>query len=219
MAQKTIQIATFGERDKDAILVGIRNFPVHKLVLLCYEDEKAEAEEFANRLRSTLSIPIRSLTVSRNNLIHSVWERISEVMKIGSEEFDQILINESGGDRTIGCAAVCGAFVHGVKAFAIVQECPVLLPILKLSYNEVISAAKFGILKAIDNAGGSVESLEQLSNLSHFGKPLLSYHVQGTRDTNGLADLGLVEVDRVERGRISIKLTTMGKLLIGGSIT
>jgi hypothetical protein len=72
-------------------------------------------------------------------------------------------------------------------------------------------------LRAIDKAGGKVESLEQLSELSHYGKPLLSYHVQGARDSKGLADLGLVEVERIERGKTSIKLTTLGKLLIASS--
>ncbi|MFQ5920868.1 MAG: hypothetical protein ACE5JV_02500, partial [Nitrososphaerales archaeon] len=141
-------------------------------------------------------------------------QRIAEVVGDESEHFDQILVNESGGDRTIGCGAICGAFVHGIKAFAIVHERPVLLPILKLSYSEVISDAKIGILKTIDKTGGSVESLEQLSELSHYGKPLLSYHIQGARDAKGLADLGLVEVERGERGKMIVKLTTLGKLLI-----
>ncbi len=214
MAQNTIQIATFGEM-QDAIVAGIRNFPIHKLALLCYEDEKPKADEFANRLRSTLSLPISLLTVSRNNVIRDVLERIAEVIKNESEKFDQILMNVSAGDKMMGCAALSAAFVNGIKAFGMDQEgCPMLLPVLKLSYNEVISDAKIGILKTIDSAGGSVESLEQLSQLSHFGKPLLSYHVQGARDAKGLADLGLVEVDRVERGKIAVKLTTLGKLLV-----
>ncbi len=92
-----------------------------------------------------------------------------------------------------------------------------LLPVLKLSYSEIVSDAKLGILHAIDKAGGEVESLEKLREISHYGKPLLSYHVQGSRESRGLADLGLVEVNRVERGKITVKLTTLGKLLLAGS--
>jgi len=217
VAQNTIQIATFGEM-QDAIVAGIRNFPIHRLALLCYEDEKPKAEAFARRLSSTLGIPIGYLTVSRNNVIRDVLERIAEVIKTESQQFDQILMNVSAGDKMIGCAALSAAFVNGIKAFGIDHTgCPMLLPVLKLSYNEVISDAKISILKAIDNAGGSVTSLEQLSELSHFGKPLLSYHVQGNRDSKGLADLGLVEVDRLERGKLAVKLTTLGKLLIASS--
>ncbi len=217
MAQNTIQIATFGEM-QEAIVAGIRNFPVHKLALICYEDEKAKAEEFARKISSTLGLPIVYLTVSRNNVIRDVLERIAEVIKTESKQFDQMLLNVSAGDKMIGCAALSAAFVNGIKAFGMDHEgCPMLLPVLKLSYNEVISEAKIGILKAIDSAGGSVESLEQLSQVSHLGKPLLSYHVQGARDSKGLADLGLVEVERADRGKITVKLTTLGKLLIAGS--
>ncbi len=73
---------------------------------------------------------------------------------------------------------------------------------------------KIDILRAIEKAGGEVESLEQLSEISHYGKPLLSYHVKGARDSKGLADLGLVEVERAERGKTNVKLTTLGRLLI-----
>jgi parallel beta-helix repeat protein len=40
MAQPTtLQIATFGLDMQEGIAVGIRNFPVHKLVLICYGSE------------------------------------------------------------------------------------------------------------------------------------------------------------------------------------
>jgi len=95
---------------------------------------------------------------------------------------------------------------------------PLLVPILKLSYTEIISESKIKILKAIDGAAdGFVESLEQLEAISGFGKPLLSYHIQGARDSKGLADLGLLEVEKGERGKISAGLTTLGKLLVAGT--
>ncbi len=91
------------------------------------------------------------------------------------------------------------------------------MPVLKLSYNEVISDAKIKILKAINNAGGIIQSLEQLEQISGYGKPLLSYHIQGARDSKGLADLGLVDVEKGDRGKISAKLTVLGKLLVSSN--
>ena len=94
---------------------------------------------------------------------------------------------------------------------------PLLMPILKLSYNEIISESKIKILKAIDEAaGGYIESLEQLESISGYGKPLLSYHIQGGKDSKGLADLGLIEIEKGERGKISARLTPLGKLLVIG---
>jgi len=214
---QTIQIATFGE-GQDGIVAGIRNFPIHKLAILCYEEDKAKAEEFARRIRSTLGIPVSLLMVSDRNVIRDVLEKVAEIIKNEMSDFEQILMNVSAGDKMIGCAALSAAFVNGIKAFGMDQEgCPMLLPVLKLSYSEIVSDAKLGILRVIDKAGGQVESLEKLSEISDYGKPLLSYHVQGARESKGLADLGLVEVNRMERGKITVKLTTLGKLLIASS--
>jgi hypothetical protein len=214
---QTLQIATFGD-DQDGITAGIRNFPIHKLALICYEHERSKAEEFGRRLQNTLGIPITYLVVSDKNVIRGVLEKVAEVIKNEMVNYDQILMNVSAGDKMIGCAALSAAFVNGIKAFGMDQEgCPMLLPVLKLSYSEIVSDAKLEILRAIDKVGGEVESLEKLSEVSHYGKPLLSYHVQGAKESKGLADLGLVEVNRVERGKITVKLTTLGKLLIASS--
>ena len=59
--------------------------------------------------------------------------------------------------------------------------------------------------------------MDHLEQISGYGKPLLSYHVQGARDSKGLADLGLVEVEKRDRGKISAKLTTLGKLLVSSN--
>lgn len=135
------------------------------------------------------------------------------------KNFRQVLMNVSCGDKLIGCAALSASFINGIKAFGMDESgSPLLMPILKLSYSEVISESKMKILKAIDDAaGGFVESLEQLETISGFGKPLLSYHIQGARDSRGLADLGLLEVEKGERGKISARLTTLGKLLVVGT--
>lgn len=216
-SMNTLQIATFGS-DHEGIVAGLRNFPIHKLAIICYDDEKPAAEEFSRKIRETLGIPIMILTISRTNTIRDALERVAEIIRNESPQYGQILMNVSAGDKMIGCAALSAAFVNGVKAFGVDHEgCPILLPVLKLSYSEIVSSAKIGILQAIDRAGGEVESLEKLSEVSHYGKPLLSYHVQGAKESRGLADLGLVEVNRMERGKIAVKLTTLGKLLIASS--
>ena len=37
---KTLQIATFGTDGQDAIAFGIKNFPIHKLILICFHEDK-----------------------------------------------------------------------------------------------------------------------------------------------------------------------------------
>lgn len=217
MVQKTLQIATFG-KDREGIVAGMRNFPIHKLILLHYQEDKNEVEEFANNVRSTLGIPISLRLILRPDVIRNAMEHVAKIMKTESQEFEQVLINVSAGDKLMGCAALSCAFVNGIKAFGTAPDgSPMFLPILKLSYNEMISDAKIKILQALDKAGGSTENLEELTKITGFGKPLLSYHVHGTNDSKGLVHLGLVEVERLERGRSKITLNTLGKILISAS--
>jgi hypothetical protein len=217
---KTLQIATFGKTDQDAVALGIRSFPIHKLVLICFDSDKNQAGEFSDKIRSILGISITITLVTKDNVIRDTMERVNEILNLHGREFQQVLMNVSSGDKLIGCAALSSAFINGIKAFGMdsTHKIPLLMPVLKLSYNEIISDAKIKILKAIDNAGGTIESLEQLEQLSGYGKPLLSYHVQGGKDSKGLGNLGLVDVEKGDRGKISAKLTVLGKLLVSSNV-
>ena len=218
MAQhlRTLQISTFGADDQDGIALGIRSFPVHKLVMICFESDKNKAEEFSKRIRGLLGLPKTINLVTKENVIRDTMERVNEILSLNAKEFQQVLMNISSGDKLLGCAALSSAFINGIKAFGMdsTHTIPLLMPVLKLGYSEIISEAKIKILKAIDSAGGIIGSLDELEELSGFGKPLLSYHVQGGKDSKGLAGLGLIEVEKGERGKISATLTTLGKLLV-----
>jgi hypothetical protein len=214
----TLQIATFGPDDHEAIVSGIKSFPVHKLAIICYDHDKSKAEDFARKIKSALGLSINLYLVNEENVVRDTLERINEIL-LHSKEYHQILVNVSSGEKLLGCAALSSSFVNGIKAYGMdrTKTFPILMPVLKLSYNEIVSEAKIKILKAIDEAGGSLDSLEDLEQASGFGKPLLSYHVQGGKDTKGLASLGLLDVERKERGKISVSITVLGKLLINNS--
>jgi hypothetical protein len=70
------------------------------------------------------------------------------------------------------------------------------------------------ILQALVKAGGKTESLEALGKIANFGKPLLSYHIRGSDEARGLESLGLVEVRHLKQGRLEVKLTDMGRMLL-----
>ena len=76
--------------------------------------------------------------------------------------------------------------------------------------------AKLAILQAIQKSVGSLESLEDLVDLTGFSKGQLSHHVNGGPDSKGLVEVGLVETERGERGRLSVSLTALGKILLTG---
>jgi hypothetical protein len=132
------------------------------------------------------------------------------------KKYEDVYINVASGTRMTGCAATAAAFVNGVKAFGIMEGRPFLLPVLKFSYHELVSDAKIRILRAIEDSREQLDSLQTLSEITGLDKSLLSYHIRGGRESKGLEDLGLVEIDRGARGRLGIKLTPMGSMLLAG---
>jgi hypothetical protein len=189
------------------------------LAFICFDLDKNKAEEFARKIKNVLGLPITVHLVTKENVIRDTMERVNEILNIEGRNFQQVLMNVSSGDKLIGCAALSAAFINGIKAFGMdsTRSVPLLMPVLKLSYSEIISTAKIKILKTIDGMGGTINSLEELEHASGFGKPLLSYHIQGGKDSKGLANLGLVEVERGDRGKMIINLTILGKLLVSSN--
>lgn len=215
MPKHTLQISTLGP-DTDPVLVGIRTLPVHKLYLIHLESDRPIAQKLTHDLSSVLKVEVETQPVPNNDILTHVLEAVAGILQKEKGQYDDIIFNVSSGEKLLGCAALSAAFVNGLKAIAIVKGEPLLLPVLKFSYDRLISDTKLNILKALQKNGGQVESLEVLMELTGYGKPLLSYHIQGAEDSQGLADLGLVDVSRGDRGRSIIQATTLGRLLTLG---
>ena len=213
---KTLQIATFGDEDKDGIALGIQNFPIHRLILICYSIDESKAIKYSKKIESIIGIGSEIILVRKENVVKHTIEKVNEILSRKSTEYHNILMNASSGDKLIICAALSSAFINGIKAFTMDHGNTMLLmwPVLNFSYSEIISDTKLNILKSIDRIGGMVGSLEELEQISGYGKPLLSYHVQDGKENKGLADLGLVEVDKGERGKTIINITTLRKLMV-----
>lgn len=139
MAQQltTLQIATFGSEGQDGIALGIRSFPVHKLVLICFGSDKNKAEEFSKRIKRVLGLSVNINLVTKENVIRDTMERVNEILNLNAKEFQQVLLNISCGDKLLGCAGLSAAFINGIKAFGMdtTGTLPLLMPVLKLSYS------------------------------------------------------------------------------------
>jgi len=212
MPPKTLQIALLGGNE-DAVLVGLRNFPAHKVALLALSESMGQANLLAEKLTSTLKLPVEIIRV-KDASISTMLETVGQIVRNESRDFQDLLLNVGSASKHLTCAGVAAAFVHGMKAFDVMGEQLMILPIMQFSYTQAISKPKMEILLAIQKSGGDVESLEKLSELASYGKPLLSYHIRGSEEGHGLEDLGLVEVERGKRGRLRVKLTALGRTLL-----
>ena len=211
---RVLQIAGVGA-DAGPVLAGVKAFPVTKLVLLFEERDAKAAVEMAEKLEP-LKVDVERRPIKGPPLTE-VLRVIAEVVHTERLHYDDVMVNVTVANKLLQCSLMSGAFVHGIRAFAVGESGPMQLPVLKFAYSEIISHSKMNILRALERAGGSVESLNELSEMSGVEKSLLSYHIRGGRDAKGLEELNLVGIDRAKQGRLQVHLTEMGKLiLIGG---
>jgi DNA-binding transcriptional ArsR family regulator len=61
------------------------------------------------------------------------------------------------------------------------------------------------------------QSLEELSKKTKMSLPLISYHINGNLKSDGLKTMGLVETTE-EKGRISVDLSSLGRMIVRGYI-
>jgi hypothetical protein len=212
--RRTVQIATVGD-DSGGVLAGVRNAPANKLVLICYEHDKEVAKRLATNIIETLKTDVDVYDQIRvEQSYKDIMQVFSQIIEKNKGQYDDFLLNVSSGDKMICIAAAVTSFILGFKAFFCKGDECVMLPPMKLSYTELVSEVKLNILRAIDMAGGEVDSLDELSKLTNYGKPLLSYHIHGSEDARGLIDLGLADAIRHARGKTKVRLTTLGKMLL-----
>lgn len=216
MPLRTLQLAVLGGSE-DAVLVGLRNFPAHRLTLICSTDFLDQANQLSGKLKEALKLDVDVVQVKDNTML-AMLDVVGQIVRKESGNFQDFLINVGSASKHLTSAGVAAAFVHGIRAFDVIGDQPAVLPVMKFSYTQAVTEPKMRILRAIEATGGDVESLEKLSEISNFGKPLLSYHIRGSEDGHGLESLGLVEVERGKRGRLRVKLTPLGRTLLASSI-
>lgn len=206
-----LQIASVGP-DIDPIMVGVREFPVSKLILLTDEAHLPKARE-VQRLLAPLKVDLEVRQVEGDPIM-GVLRLVTGLVTDERMKYDDVYINVGSGSPMLSCACLSAAFVNGVKAFGVAENKPFPLPVLKFSYQELISDSKLAILRALTKTEGGVDSLHDLSELSGVEKSLLSYHIRGGRESKGLEELGLVEIEKGPQGRLRIHLTPMGRMLL-----
>jgi DNA-binding transcriptional ArsR family regulator len=211
-----LMVATVGA-ELDPVLVGIRDYPVRKLILLHTKESRKNAEEISRRTKPLL-IETELRLIDGGDMLMDTMRQVGEIQSIDGLGFKDMVINVSSGEKMQTCSALSAAFVHGVPAIGVGEAGPFLLPVLKFSYSELISEAKYRILETLDRMGGQAESLADLSKASGVEKSLLSYHLRTTREGKGLEEMGLVNIDRGNLGRLTISISEMGRLMLIGRV-
>ena len=209
---KNIVIAPVGDRI-DNLFIGIREFPTERIILLTPPDRKKEAAGAKKELEK-FKIPVDVVDLE-GNVYEDLFKRVNQIKNASGDK--NILINVSTGDRNTQCAATSAAFVNGVKAFHVDGNKVLMLPVLKFSYYRLLTERKMSILKILIEEEKCCSSMEELSKLTKMSLPLISYHLNGSRKSEGLNEMGLVELEE-HSGRVGMKLSVLGRLLMNGYV-
>ena len=210
--EKNIIVAPVGD-NMDALYIGLREFPTERIILLAPPERVKEAEKAIQDL-DRFKIPAKIIEI-KGNIWEEMFRKIAEIRQ--AEKDKSILVNTATGDRMTTCAATSAAFVNGIKAFSVDNGMTMLLPVLKFSYYRMLTDRKMEILKMLSKPDCCI-SLEELSKKTKMSLPLISYHTNGNLKSEGLKEMGLIETTE-KKGKIEIKLSTLGRLLIKGYVT
>jgi len=211
---KNVVIAPVGDH-MEALYVGIKEFPTERIILISPEGKLDEARKAKEEL-DKFKIPVQIKEI-KGHLWEETFKAVADIKAI--EKDTSILINVATGDRDTRCAATSAAFVNGIRAFGVGDDNEaMMLPVLRFSYYKVITDKKMEILKTIFNEAQCCTSLEELGKRTGMSLPLISYHINGTLKSEGLKQLGLVEAEE-NKGRVSVKLTMQGRLLVRGYLS
>ncbi|PIN74852.1 hypothetical protein COV18_05530 [Candidatus Woesearchaeota archaeon CG10_big_fil_rev_8_21_14_0_10_37_12] len=207
-----IMIAPVGD-DIDALFVGIRDFPTKQVILLA-PPKKLDAAIKAKKDLERFKIGV-TIEKIEGNIWEDMFAKISKIAKLFNNK--EIIINTATGDKMTTCAATSAAFVNGLRAFSVQGNESMLLPILKFSYYKLISDKKMKILNVLAKDKTCCRSLDELAKRVRMSLPLMSYHINGNLKSEGLIELGLVEISE-QGGRTAISLSMLGDLLLKGYV-
>jgi DNA-binding transcriptional ArsR family regulator len=206
-------IAVVGE-GLESTFVGIREFPTEKVYLLL----SGRSREKVDELKKVIS-PFKILTQEveiKGNLLEGMFRAFAQIKAAVPEE--TLLVNISSGSNMENCAALAAAYVNGLKAFSVIGDKIIMLPILKFSYYRLLPERKLKIVKFLKAQPDCCSSLEELSERLKMSLPLASYHINGNTKAEGLVSQGLVEVHIGPRGKAQVMLTELGRLIAEGLI-
>lgn len=206
---KKIIVAPVGDYMEE-LYIGIKNIPTEKVILICPKERLKDAQDAQKNLEK-FKIPTKIKLIEGN-----IWEEVfKEVALAKKYENKEVIVNVSTGDRDSRCAATSAAFINGLKAFGVKDDEIMMLPVLKFSYYSLLTTRKMALLKII--GGDCCESLEELGKKAKMSLPLVSYHINGNLKSEGLKTMGLAET-KENKGKINIKLSSLGRMLLKGYI-
>jgi len=205
-----IVIAPVGKNSK-ALFVGMTEFPTEKVVLLATKEYLKEASKLSKKLEEfTIKTEIKEL---HGNILEETFKIFANLCSIFDSE--NLIVNVATGNHSTTCASLSAAYANGLKAFDVMGDMIILLPILRLSYYHELSENKMNILQILNEK--EFNPINKVAERLKMSISLLSYHINGNDKYKGLKDHRLIETKIVGKS-LYVKLSSMGRMLLKGHI-
>jgi len=205
-----ILIAPVGKNSK-ALFVGMKEFPTEKVILLATKENLKEAKKLSKKLEEfTIKTDIKEL---QGNILEATFQTFANLCSI--YDMENLIVNVATGNHSATCAALSAAYANGLKAFDVMGDMTILMPILKLSYYHELSENKMEILQTLNEK--EFEPINKVAERLKISISLLSYHINGNDRYKGLKDHRLIETKMVGKS-LYVKLSSMGRMLLKGHI-
>ncbi len=195
--------------DTKPFLVGMKEFPTERAVLIAPKNYMKEAEKLSKRLKE-FTIPAKIIQI-QGNVLEQMFRIFGELCI--TYDNDDLVVNLATGDKISTCAALSAAYANGVKAFAVMDGMTMIMPIMKLSYYNELNESKLNILKHLDHV--NYVSIKDLGDKLGMSVSLLSYHINGNLKYKGLKAFRTVDLKK-DNKNLYVKLSDMGHLLLKG---
>jgi hypothetical protein len=198
----------------ESVFAAIREFPTEKIYLISTGKHRERIDDL-KAVADKLRIEVQVVEV-KGSLLEGMFKAFARIKATTNE--DSLLVNASSGDNMENCAALSASYVNGLKAFAVVDDRLMMLPVLKFSYYRLLPERKLSILTFLKTQPDCCSSLEDLAQRTRMSLPLASYHINGNSKAEGLQTMGLVETHVGPRGKTQIMLTELGRLIAEGTV-
>ncbi len=171
--------------------------PIEAVCLFHDADERSHeaAEEVAEHCND-IGLPCETIEVDAFDMIEAtkaIREEVSQADPSG------VVFNITGGTAVLSCAALLTCVLEGLRAETTdmrdMSKPPQSLPLLTMSYKELLTGAQQDVLAAIAERSGKV-SQRDLTEILGLRKATVSHHVKS------LKERGLVHGKRAEDARM-----------------
>lgn len=160
------------------------------------DDRSHEAAEEVAEHCNDIGLPCETIEVDAFDMLEATETIRSEVSEVDPSD---VVFNITGGTAVLSCAALLTSVLEGLRAETTdlrdPSQPPEPLPLLTMSYNELLTDAQQGVLSAIAEHNGKV-SQRDLTEILGLRKATVSHHVKS------LKERGLVEGRRAEDARM-----------------